>query len=221
MAVLNEFAPLRLASVATIVLVVCLSAHAQRDDWHMVSHDLFVKSTFAHGYMHGYEEGFHCGDLDMQMGRGYREVKAQEHFKKPVGFKPRFGDKGVFEAGYRNGYLVGYTDSYAGRSFRAVQLIRSERQRNQTSPAAGSDRNFDNAFKQGYESGQKQGLHDGRASAAQNTTPLQCDESALHSKGGGPEASANYCEAFRGGYQLGYSDGFSNQREGGSMVARK
>src|SRR5689334_19449341 len=30
---------------------------------------LFLDSAFAHGYRHGYDQGFHLGDLDLHMGR--------------------------------------------------------------------------------------------------------------------------------------------------------
>jgi len=220
MAVSNLFAPFRVASIATLFLFLGLSAHAQRDDWHMFSQDLFVKSCFAHGYMHGYEEGFHSGDLDMQMGRAYRPVKNQEHYKKTVGYKPQFGTKALFDDGYRNGFLVGYTDSYAGRNFRAVQLVRAN-QKKSSSPDAQSDHEFDSAFREGYISGQREGLKDGRSSAAENKAPFQCDEMAAQRKGSEGEGKANYCEAFRSGYQLGYSDGYANQHEDRGFFAKK
>lgn len=186
----------------------------------MFSRDLFVKSSFAHGYMHGYEEGFHSGDLDMQMGRLYRDVKSQDRYKKPAGYRPQFGDRAFFDDGYRKGFLVGYTDCFAGRSFRAAQLVRQTSQQ-PPGPEVQNDREFDHAFREGYVSGQKQGLSDGRSAAVENKSPFQCDDSAMESKGGEGDPKPNYCQAFRSGYQLGYSDGFTNQRENGEIFARK
>ena len=203
--------------VIAIVLLSGFSIAQQREDWHLQRTELFAKSTFAHGYMHGYEDGFHVGDLDVQMGRSYRDVKCQEKFKKPAGFKAEFGKKGLFDDGYRKGFQVGYTDAFAGRNFRAVQLI----QQSSTVLKQGStreNRDFDSAFQQGYETGQKKGLEDGRSAAAENAAPLQCEEHLA--KGGAGEPKADYCEAFRGGYQLGYSDGFANQRDS-SVLAQK
>ncbi len=208
---LNGSAPTRRTALflGTIVLF-SLSVAAQQEDWHIKKTDLFVKCAFAHGYMHGYEEGFHTGDLDLQMGRPFRDVKANERFKKPNGYKSQFGSRSVFDAGFRKGLLVGYTDAFAGRNFRAVQLFRETAAIPTVRP--GEDRDFDNAFMQGYETGQKKGLEDGRSSAAENSAPQQCQEQVV-AKGGSGEPKANYCEAFRGGYQLGYSDGFTNQRD--------
>ncbi len=218
MAVSKVFWSLRSVSFCCIVFLVCVSANAQRDDWHMNSRDLFVKSSFAHGYMHGYEEGFHTGDLDMQMGRSYRDVKTHDRYKKPVGYRPLFGDRSLFDDGYHYGYLVGYVDCFSGRNFRAVQLVRSHGALRQD---ARSDQSFDRAFREGYVSGQKQGLKDGRSKDNLANTPFQCDENALQSKGGEGEPKGSYCQAFSSGYQLGYSDGFANQKENGEIFARK
>jgi flagellar biosynthesis/type III secretory pathway protein FliH len=205
-----------LAVAAVLAFNVC--AHAQSDDWHMSSRDLFVKSTFAHGYIHGYEEGFHAGDIDMQMGRSYREMKCQEKFKKPAGYRDQFGSKGTYDDGYRKGYTVGYIDSYEGRNFRAIQLIRAAQASNDRSGWR-LDQEFDSAFRQGYEAGQSKGLQDGRTSVAAQNEPASCEEK-LQAKGGSG-LNNNYCDAFRSGYQLGYSDGFANQRDRGKVLAKK
>jgi hypothetical protein len=205
-------APVSIRLVAVVVTFLCLSlsAYSQRDDWHMDSLDVFVKSAFAHGYMHGYEEGFHVGDLDMQMGRNYREVKNQEQYKKPLGYRASFGERDSYDDGYHNGYLVGYTDCYGGRNFRAIRWMRQERQLRQALGAR-SDRSFDSAFKEGYKSGQKRGLQDGRAASASDSN-VQCD--TFHdARGGTGEPHGDYCGAFRSGYELGYSDGYANQRQ--------
>jgi hypothetical protein len=216
----NASAPLSKWLIVIAVLFLSgLSIAQPGDDWHLQRTELFAKSTFAHGYMHGYEEGFHSGDLDLQMGRSYRDVKCQEKFRKPVGFKGDFGSKGLFDDGYRKGFQVGYTDAFAGRNFRAVQLIQQSSASSPKSGPIGENRDFDTAFRQGYETGQKKGLEEGRSAATQNTAPLQCQEQ-LQAKGGSGEPKADYCEAFRGGYQLGYSDGFANQRDS-RVVAQK
>jgi hypothetical protein len=215
MAVSNVLAPIRI--VFTVVLFfVCVNAQAQRDDWHMFSHSLLAKSAFAHGYMHGYEQGFHNGDVDVQMGRLYRDVKSQPEFKKISGFRAQYGDKGLFEEGYRIGFLVAYTDCYAGRNFRAVQLLDNAGQNNQVAAdAARFDRNFDHAFREGYSIGQRQGLADGRNSDVTRLDPATCQVQTGHDS-----VPAEYCDAFRHGYRLGYSDGFTNQRGSADVMAR-
>ena len=214
---------IRLAAVVVACLCFSLSAQSQRDDWHMDSLNVFVKSAFAHGYMHGYEQGFHVGDLDMQMGRSYRDVKNQEPYKKPVGYRNSFGDRSSYDDGYRNGFLVGYTDSYGGRKFRAIMWVRQERRLPQGQDAH-VDRGFDSAFKEGYKSGQRRGLQDGRTAVVEDAS-VQCD-SAHDARGGAGEPKADYCGAFRSGFQLGYSDGYTNQRQlapvmAGKVVAKK
>jgi hypothetical protein len=214
MAVSNAFTPIRMATV-TILLFVCVAAQAQRDDWHTFSLDVFVKSVFAHGYMHGYEQGFHNGDIDLQMGRAYRDVKAQQEYKKPVGYVDQFGDRHLFDTGYRAGFLVGYTDCLAGRNFRAAQLLNPPYRSQFTKESVHFDATFDRAFRDGYEVGQRQGLADGRIFEVSRPDPSNCQVQTGHDA-----KPADYCMAFRDGYQLGYSDGFANQRGTSEVLAR-
>ena len=210
----NVFTPIRFVSIV-LLLFVCVSAQAQREDWHVQSGELFIKSAFAHGYMHGYEQGFHNGDTDLQMGRDYRDVKTQLEYKKTSGYRGQFGDKSDFDDGYRKGFLVGYTDCYSGRNFRAVQLLKDGRAEFPRESVV-FDRNFDRAFRAGYETGQRQGLADGRNPAATGgLDPAQCQVSTGH-EGVAPEN----CGAYREGYRLGYSDGFANQRGTAAIFAR-
>jgi hypothetical protein len=213
MTVSNAFVSLRVSGFV-LLMFVCLGANAQSEDWHVSSRDLFVKSPFAHGYMHGYEQGFHNGDVDLQMGRDFRDVKNQTEYKKMTGFRDEYGDKKVFEEGYRVGFLVGYTDCFAGRSFRAAQLLDKTAQAQAAAISAHFDRSFDHAFRQGYETGQRQGLADGRVSAI-----LRINSPCEPADGHG-EVTPQYCEAFRDGYRLGYSDGFANQHDSGEIFAR-
>jgi hypothetical protein len=210
----NPLTPIRMATLA-VWLFACVVAQAQGDDWHMFARDVFVKSVFAHGYIHGYEQGFHNGDIDLQMGRSYRDVKSQQEYKKPVGYFSQFGDKHLFDAGYRAGFLVGYTDCLAGRNFRAVQLLNRPYQGQFTKESVHFDANFDRAFRDGYETGQRQGLADGRVSEVSRP-----DASACRIQTGHSSEQEDYCAAFRDGYQLGYSDGFANQRGSAEVLAR-
>ena len=219
----NVLRPIRV-SVFLSSLVLCSSfAAAQNADWHVGNDDgtkaFFMRSSFAHGYMHGYEEGFHRGDLDLQMGRAYREVKDQDKYKKICGYHAEFGDRGTFENGYRKGYVVGYTDSYAGRNFRAMQLVSQAKSDKAKTPTISSDRAYDRAFMIGYETGQKSGLQDGRSTAsAAALDTIAC--AADSDKGASPHGDD--CDAYRAGYRLGYSDGFANQRgESHAVFARK
>jgi len=213
----NAFTPIRMV-FAVVLLFVCANAQAQRDDWHVFSHDLLVKSAFAHGYMHGYEQGFHNGDVDLQMGRLYRDVKSQSEYKKISGFRSQYGDKDLFDEGYRVGFLVGYTDCFSGRNFRAVQLLDADGDANRTARGKEPprfDRDFDHAFREGYSIGQRQGLADGRNSDISRLDPATCQVQTGHDN-----LHPEYCDAFRHGYRLGYSDGFANQRGSADVMAR-
>ena len=213
--------PIRVSFLVFSLAVCSVFAFAQSEDWHYSSRGaktFFTRSAFAHGYMHGYEEGFHNGDLDLQMGRPFKEVKCQEKFKKPYGYRSEFGDRGSFEVGYRKGYSVGYIDSYSGRSFRAMQLVREAKSEPLNYGGAMSDHAFDKAFMSGYEAGQHFGLKDGRAetkAAALNS--MVCGGVPENAK----EQTPEYCAAYQRGYQLGYSDGYANQSQAGQVVARK
>ncbi|MGZ4788039.1 MAG: hypothetical protein ACXVZX_05935 [Terriglobales bacterium] len=213
--------PIRVSLVLACLLFMSFVAFAQAQDWHL-SNDgaraLFARSAFAHGYMHGYEEGFHVGDLDLQMGRTFHEIKGQEKFKKPCGYHSEFGQKGSFESGYRKGYSVGYIDAYTGRSFRAMQLVRQAKSQHWPDLEAIPDGHFDRAFVSGYEAGRKFGLQDGRTEAKPaSLDSVACGPGATHSNAVAPQ----YCAAYENGYHLGYSDGYDNQREAAQVFARK
>lgn len=207
-----------------LILVFCLCfsfafIHAQSQDWHLSSDGastFFLRCPFAHGYMHGYEEGFHRGDLDLQMGRSFQALKKQDGFKKIVGYRKEFGDRNSFDEGYRKGYAVGYTDSYAGRNFRAIQLVEQARADLFLDKAPQRDVQFDEAFVAGYATGQKTGLQDGRAAAGLATL----DSIGCSIVPRSPEQKSDICAAYRGGYRVGYSDGYANQDKGG-LFARK
>ncbi len=205
----------KLLAICMGLFVVTSTGFTADIDWHL-SHDgnrvFFLRSAFAHGYMHGYEAGFHAGDMDLQMGRRFQPVNKQDDFKKLRGYRLEFGDHGSFQEGYRKGYAVGYTDCSSGRSFRATELLQLVRSEALPDSAAIPDRGFDRAFTTGYNLGQKAGLSDGRATAPlANMAVIKCD--GLPNK--------DDCSAYRYGYRLGYSDGYTNQRDSGTVLALK
>ncbi len=164
--------------------------------------DITRKSVFVHGYLHGYEEGFHLADMDIQLGRGSRVIDKCHEARKAEGYRREFGDKQFFQRGFREGLRVGYADGMAGRAFRAFQQIDSIAV---TSPEAGSDPVFDRGFSLGYAAGQRQGLLDGRRDSTYTPPLPACPyASAQHDR------AQNFCGAYVGGYRVGYSDGFVN-----------
>lgn len=192
-----------------------IAAFAGEKDWHLSASGnraFFLRSAFAHGYMHGYEMGFHEGDMDLQMGRTFQAITKQDEFNKVHGYRPGFGDRGSFDEGYRKGYAVGYTDCYAGRNFRATILLDLANSHRLAASEATPDRNFDRAFTMGYELGAEMGLKSGRAPATlENTGSINCSG----------VAGTEDCAAYRDGYRLGYSDGYTNRNGSGAVLARK
>jgi hypothetical protein len=232
-AVLKVFASLRVI-LLLVSLVFCAvfanaqsavfaqsAANSQFLDWHLSpqgSRVIFMRSAFAHGYMHGYEEGFHRGDLDLQMTRSFQPFRNQPNYKKICGYRTEFGDRSTFEEGYRKGYTVGYTDSFSGRQFRALQLVHEGNAATSAGARAIPDNALDRAFIAGYDSGQKSGLQDGRsATAVAVLNSIDCTIAL----GKSLKTTGDYCAAYKGGYRLGYSDGYTNQHGAAEVFARK
>src|SRR5581483_8709170 len=69
---------------------------------------LYQRSTFAHGFIHGYEQGFHIADLDYHVGRTDRKLKdIHEYRDASSGYHSSFGDKNIFRRGFREGFSQG------------------------------------------------------------------------------------------------------------------
>ena len=209
------FFPHALAIAVTAVATLSIPAIAA--DFH-VSADpakaLYCRSAFGHGYMHGYEEGFHVADEDLQMARGVRDVSKMAEFKKS-GYHVEFGSKRQFEEGYHDGFRVGYIDGISGRKFRAIETFRKAAEGLPDTERATGDEVFDQAFATGYKLGQNHGLSDGRKAQVYSTSDYACV--APHKT----ENAAAYCDAHRRGYDIGYADGYTNQRDTTILAARR
>lgn len=191
------------------MLLVCLPMTAQDPDMHFASDPasaLYRHSAFLHGYAHGYEMGFHSGDIDLHLGRAAREAKVFKKFKEAKKFyRKDFGSRDAFTEGYQQGFRVGYGDAYMGRNFRAAHEVRSIQQQLRDGGDFEPKPNevFDRAVQQGYKAGMTAGLGDARKNAA-------------FREGAGPcpgKKDEAYCMAHGLGYELGYSDGYNNQRK--------
>ena len=184
--------------VASAILVILgtlglsLCAVAQEVDAHMradPAQALYRRSPFVHGYMHGYEDGFHIGNLELQLGRKAPSNKPFTLYRNR-GYKPAYGNKRSFEHGYDEGYRRGYQDVRSGRAFRAVSQIR---QAAVEMPAdAPRQAEFDRALSAGYEAGRIEAQ--GRSFA---TPGDPCPE---------PPHSASFCDAYYRGFGLGYTN---------------
>jgi flagellar biosynthesis/type III secretory pathway protein FliH len=163
---------------------------------------LFTRSVFAHGYMHGYEEGFHGGDLDVQLGRDARDPGSLPSYKKLDCYHKDFGPQAQFKAGFEDGFRAGYSDAVRLRPFRAMASLKEAAQGLTELPQAAKKEklSFDDGFREGYRTGRRQGASDGRDSAA--STPIVPPCLGLPDE---------YCQAFGRAFLIGYSDGYANQ----------
>ena len=195
---------------------------AKSDDQHVLESEaapLFAQSAFAHGYLHGYEEGFHAGDQDFQNGH----IKsAAEHLKQasiPSGSGPGSEHK-PFRSGYQYGFQAGYNDSVAGRDFRALDLLRTVADDLEMPlpprvikgamafaplSVTGGAGEFDSAFSTGYLSGLQY--------TRENSKPIGDFKYVLgfcmsdsHGKVG-----PAYCDAYVRGFRVGYADGTASK----------
>jgi hypothetical protein len=134
---------------------------------------LYLRSAFAHGFIHGYEQGFHLADLDYHLGRTDRRLDDLHQYRNAAGFHPSFGDKKIFQRGYHEGFLQGYDDSIHSRHFRVE--IAGEVVADGLKHFAGSSQELDAGFAAGF--------------AAQRSNP----QNALACRD--PESAA-YCSGF-------------------------
>ncbi|MGZ4831389.1 MAG: hypothetical protein ACXVZQ_00585 [Terriglobales bacterium] len=197
---------LRSALLVTALLAAGLATAAESADPHYScprTGAIARRSAFVHGYLHGYEQGFHLADVDIQLGRSARDIRRAKEAKESEGYRHVFGDKHSFQAGFREGLRVGYADGCAGRAFRAVDQVESLFLADTGNPSA--DPVFDRGFSMGYFSGQQRGLEDGRSDVSFSALLPQCPPAP--SRGIDRQS---FCTAYVGGYRVGYSDGFTN-----------
>ena len=168
---------------------------------------LYKNSAFAHGYIHGYEQGFHLGNQDLQLGRESRDItKGAEYREAAKDYRSKFGARDAFRDGYRDGIVVGYTDGRSGHRFRAIFEGRIAAS-HVSNAALGSkpDKAFELGFVDGYRAGTIQGVGDGHNRASYRPQQMECR--------GAPEALSlgeNYCLGYFSGFHFGYSDGYIN-----------
>lgn len=190
--------------VAVIGLLLALgvgSALAADDCGAGPAADLVRRSTFAHGYLHGYEAGFHAGDADFHAVR-MRTPRQLREINRPVGYQPEFGPRESFRSGFHEGFLAGYEDSIAGRDFRGFQIAADFADSDPSFP-----KDFDLGVAEGYREGERLGSEDLQADS--DFDPEQAACPAKPDRDGPlPAYSEAYCSGYVSGYRLGYRDGF-------------
>jgi hypothetical protein len=175
-------------------------AVGQNADPHISSdpaHVLYARSAFAHGYIHGYEQGFHLGNLEVQMGHGARPLEQYKAYRNVPGYRSEDGDHNSFRRGYREGFRAAYDDAVSGGVFRAIGQVRQAAE-GLAEEAKAANREFDRALADGYETGWTHGVQHERLSSGFQYAAENC--LAGHN-------SASYCDAFSRGFGLGYENG--------------
>ena len=209
----------RSALLAAALLATAAVASAQKeapDPHYAASRTSAIthKSAFVHGYLHGYEAGFHLADLDIQMGLGVLGILKRKEARVVAGYRREFGNKHSFESGYREGVSVGYGDGISGRAFRAVSELDAIGTGAMVAMDDLPDASFDSGFAAGYKLGQRQGLQDGRREET-FTSPLP----ACPPQPAEVPNQQTFCTAYIGGYRVGYADGFTNVARRGTTQA--
>jgi flagellar biosynthesis/type III secretory pathway protein FliH len=187
------------------------------------SRAILSRSAFVHGYRHGYEEGYHTGNIDINMGRRPRTQKMQFHgVKLKLGYSPSFGPKQSFEEGFGAGLKAGYSDGYAGRTFRAVDSLRAVAAAMAESAAAEDPGNayFDQGVALGYRDGFQQGDSGMPATVSMDFHLVACTQ-LDPDKEKDPPAQGSYCEGYRRGFVLGRADGFMSRTQPDFLEASK
>ena len=159
---------------------------------------LYANSAFAHGYRHGYEDGFHFGDFDLHMGHNSRILAKSKEYQPRRYYRESFGRRQLFEQGYDFGLRNGYADAASGGDFRATD-------RTKTAGIGLTDvlpqsrrAQFDDGFAAGYRSAHSQ--HAPVAHVSPEYVEQYCRRTFASSQ------SLEYCSGFGHGYVFGAFD---------------
>lgn len=182
------FSKILILALLLIAPTVLLAGHADDAHWNGDSAaPLYHLSVFAHGFIHGYEDGFRIADAVYQLGMPAARIEAYPQYKDATSrYDNSFGPKDHFKAGYREGFRAGYGDSLQNRRFRAVEAARDS--------AAGLTLSPGSAFDAGFESGFR-----AAAAAAAEDASLPCDAQTASNQ---RMIKAGYCEGFNRGVRF-------------------
>jgi hypothetical protein len=177
--------------------------------------DFLAHCPFAHGYLHGYEEGFHIGDSDFHLGRE-RDGRAVLQQKANDGYRATFGDRSSFRFGFRQGVVAGYNDSISGREFRAYEALQAYSPTAESLKFSDLDRGVGDGYMRGYSNGMRSLASDEDFDA----DPAPCPSRSA-GDGSLPPSSRAYCDGFAKAYAIGYRDAYLSREERGTQVAAR
>lgn len=183
-------------AVFALASTLGFAASAAETDAHLSTspaRELFLRSALAHGYMHGYEAGFHIGDLDLHLGRGSRPIdKIPEATAKKAHYEREFGNESEFRLGYERGFAAGYGDAVSDRDFLAEGVARSLADGVNQIPNSATA-TFSNGFTRGFTAAYQQ-------TGATSQTMAQASESCRKQSG-----FVSDLDTFCSGYARGYT----------------
>ncbi|HUS19476.1 MAG TPA: hypothetical protein VMZ25_07480 [Terriglobales bacterium] len=181
-----------------------------RDDG---ARQLYSVSAFAHGHRHGYEEGYWTADIEIHVGHLRRELRDKD-VPKPKDYKTIYGDKTIFRQGFIYGFVAGYRDSFAERSFRLpdwsldlppfgwMATIARLPQAEGASP-------LDAKVRAGFEQGIAEGYKSGLSALVESVQPAALATEAASICKAQPQAKVDrdgFCDGFSQGFLLGVND---------------
>jgi len=158
---------------------------------------LFLDSAFAHGYRHGYDQGFHAADIDIHMGRLAQAITKRDLRLSRREYNSSFGNRTHFEQGYQAGFFAGYDDAFAGRDYRASERAKFAASGLLDALPPSRRQYFDDGFASGYASAHVKSV----ASEGMTLDYVEqyCREKLLGSH------PAEYCSGFSRGFIFGSS----------------
>lgn len=158
---------------------------------------LFLDSAFAHGYRHGYDQGFHLADLDIHMGRTAQQMTKHDFRQAGHEYNNSFGNKARFQQGYEAGLTAGYADGFAGREYKASERAKLAASGLADALPPSRREYFDEGFAGGYASAHTESVPP--TGMTLGYVEQYCQDKLL---GGHP---AEYCSGFSRGFIFGSS----------------
>jgi hypothetical protein len=201
----------RLLTPVLVFLAALVPQASSLEDLHLkndLASELYSVSAFAHGHRHGYEDGFRRADHEYHFGYQARPLKLKD-VPKPTGYEKGFGDKDLFRKGFRYGFMAGYSDSFAGRSFRVPKWMKAVPPfRNaQTLPEAEEARQSDKQVRKVFEEGMLKGYQLGLSSEMQNLLPeFLADQAERFCVQEAKAGENGYCDGYTQGFVIGVGD---------------
>lgn len=158
---------------------------------------LFMDSAFAHGFRHGYDQGFHDADLDIHMGRPAHPITKRDFRQAGREYNNSFGNKARFQQGYEAGLSAGYADAFPGGEYQASERARLAASGLSDALPPSRREYFDEGFAGGYASAHIQTVPS--KGMTLDYVEQYCQEKLLGSH------PAEYCSGFSRGFIFGSS----------------